>query len=309
MFQSALAPVLPLLVAFSCSPAGGEPGAPVAAAADGEFESLWYDGHAELNGYRWRGSRYGQMRTGESVAIFVTETLGAKEHVKVDRPDEYRGDTLTVMKLNLVRDFQTGLYDYNTMCSAFAGVHDFAPVKVPFSSAEWCGHVYEELDVGARSVSLDVRSYFQGESVQKTMPTKAGGILGDHLFVWLRGLRGHVLKPGERRTFPYLPDAFERRLRHHEAAWGELEVAREATSAEATVPAGSFQAVVYRLKASDGRSGSVRIEEAYPHRLLSWSWERDGEILDSGELTGSQRMKYWELHDQGQESLRARLGL
>jgi hypothetical protein len=53
----------------------------------------------------------------------------------------------------------------------------------------------------------------------------------------------------------------------------------------------------------------VHIEEAYPHRLLGWSWKRGDELLDSAELAGSQRMKYWELHDLGQETLRRSIGL
>ena len=75
------------------------------------------------------------------------------------------------------------------------------------------------------------------------------------------------------------------------------------------MPAGRFRALVYRLEASDGRSGTVRIEEAEPHRLLGWSWEREGEVLDAAELSGSRRMKYWELHAEGQEALRKELGL
>lgn len=306
--------VLPLASALACSPSEGSaatatPPASAQPISAEQFDAVWYDGQAELNGYRWSGSRYGNARTGEAVAIFVTETMGAKEHVKVDRPADYRGETLTVLKLNLVRDFQTGLYDYNTMASAFANVNDLRALKVSFSSAEWCGHVYEELDARPKGLEVDVRSYFQGESVQKTLAAKPDGLVGEHLLIWLRGLRGHVLQPGETRTLAYLPDAFERRLRHREAEWGELRVTREGQGQSVTVPAGTFPAVVYRLAAGDGRTGAVLIEDAYPHRLLAWTWERDGEILDAAELTGSQRMKYWELHDPGQESLRAKLGL
>ena len=277
--------------------------------AQGEFEALWYDGQAEVNGYRWQGTRYGELRTGEAIAIFVTEPLGAKEHVKVERPAEYRGEVLTVMKLNLVRSFQTGIYDYHTMTSAFARVEDLAPLKLTFTSAEWCGHVYEELDVRPDGVALSVASYFQGESLEKKLPAKANGILGDQLFVFLRGLRGDVLAPGEAKRLPYLSDAFERRLRHSDASWGEIELARGAALERVTVPAGSFEAFVIRLNASDGRAGSARIEAAYPHRLLAWSWSRGSELLDAAELTGSRRMKYWELHAEGQGELRVKLGL
>jgi len=297
------------LLALSCSPVVQGSLVPAGSGTPGEFESLWYDGQAEVNGYRWQGSRYGELRTGEAVAIFVTEPMGAKEHVKVDRPADYRGEVLTVLKLNLVRDFQTGIYDYKTMVSAFVRVDDFAPLKLSFTSAEWCGNVYEQLDVGPKGVALDIASYFQDESAQGTLPAKNGGIVGDQLFVWLRGLRGHVLAAGEARTLPYLTDPFERRLRHTEASWGELTLTREEKLASLRVPAGTFEAVVVRLKATDGRAGTVWVEQAYPHRLLSWSWARGSEVLDSAELTGSRRMKYWELHAEGQEALRKELGL
>lgn len=298
-------PLVSLALTLACS-SGVDAGAPTP--SDDPLQ-VWYDGQAEVNGYRWRGSRYGEMRTGEAVAIFVTETMGAGEHVKLDRPEDHRGETLTVLKLNLVRDFQTGLYDYDTMTSVFADVRDLSAVKQTFSSSEWCGHVFDEIDVRAKELRLEVRSYFQGESVRTTLAARSGGLVGDDLFLWLRGLRGHVLAPGETRRLPYLTDPFERRLRHLPAAWGELSVTRGTELAEVQVPAGSFRAVAYRLVASDGREGTVWVEDGDPHRLLGWSWERAGEVLDSAELTGSRRMKYWELHAEGQESLRAELGL
>jgi hypothetical protein len=307
MFASLCTMLLPLL--SSPSPPGALQGTRPDQAAVGEFEAHWYDGQAEVNGYRWRGARYGEPRTGEAVAIFVTEPLGAAEHVKVERPEQYRGEVLTVLKLNLVRDFQTGLYDYDTMVSAFARVEDFAPLRLSFTGTEWCGNVYEVLDVRPEGIELEIASYFQGESARRTLSAKPGGIVGDQLFVWLRGLRGHVLAPGETRKLPYLTDPFERRLRHGEASWGELALTREPAPGIVKVPAGTFEAIAYRTTASDGRSGTVQIEAAYPHRLLAWWWARGGEVLDSGELTGSRRMKYWELHAEGQEALRAELGL
>lgn len=290
-----------LLFLGSCS---NDP-APTAHAADGEFETLWYDGQAEVAGYVWKGSRYGELRTGEAVAIFVTETLGADTHVKLDDPSK---GGVTAMKLNLVREFQTGLYDYDTMTSAFAEVGAFQPLKVTFSCQEWCGQAYESLDVG-KKLALEIASYFEGESTEATLAWKDGAVLGDHLFLWLRGLRGHVLAPGASRELPYLADGFERRLRHAKAEWQTLTITRAAATTSESVPAGTFPAVVYTLASTDGRTGRVAFEEAYPHRLLAWSWSRGQELLDSGALTGTKRLKYWELHAEGQESLRRELGL
>lgn len=279
-----------------------------AAAPDDEFAAVWYDGRAELSGYRWRGTRYGELRSGEAVAIFVTEPFGARSHVKIDRPGETDEEVVTALKLNLVRDFPTGIYDYDTMVSCFVRADDFSLMKLTFTGAEWCGHVYEELDARPGATVLDLHSYFQGESTRRELEAPAGGLVGEQLLVWLRGLRGAVLAPGETRTVPFLAGPFERRLRHAAASWGRARVTRAKEAGRVEVPAGTFAALTYRVEAPDGRKGHFAYEAAYPHRLLSWEWTRGGEVLDAGELLGSARLPYWELHGEGQERLRARLG-
>lgn len=274
-----------------------------------EFSSVWYDGRAELCGYRWSGERYGEQRTGEAVAIFVTEPFDEELHVKLDDPARREGREVTALKLNLVRDFQTGLYDYNTMVSCFLRADDFTPMKLSFSSAEWCGHVYEELDFRPRETRISVRSYFQGETGQKTLAAPKGGLVEEQLFVWLRGLRGAPLEAGDTRELPFLAGPFERRLRHAQASWGTATITRAKVPQEVEVPAGKFRALSYRVDAPDGRVGVFQIEEQAPHRLLAWSWTRAGSVTDSGALSGSRRLTYWQLHGEGQESRRSELGL
>ena len=92
-----------------------------------EFWAHWSDGKAELAGYTIETSRYGEKRVGHAVAIFVTETLDHESRVKTNKPQD--GSHYPVMKLNLTRDFQTGIYDYNTMLSAF--VTESFPLSIP----------------------------------------------------------------------------------------------------------------------------------------------------------------------------------
>ncbi len=87
--------------------------------AEPDFSSFWHDGRAELDGYQWNVTRYGQRRSGECVMIYVTEPFSESKRVKVDDPSRDPDDTFDGLKLNLVWDFQTGLYDYNTMTSVF----------------------------------------------------------------------------------------------------------------------------------------------------------------------------------------------
>ncbi len=280
-----------------------------------DFNAHWHDGRAELDGYRWSVTRYGQTREGHVVMIFVTEPFSDARRVKVDDPSKDPADTLDVMKLNLVRDFQTGIYDYNTMTSVFVRSEDFAPVKVSFTSAEWCGHVYEELIVDPSRIEGRFFSYFENESSTTTLDGKSGGVLEDNLFILLRGLRGPYLEPGEKRSVPLLPSAFARRLKHAPLAWGTAEIERLAEPQQTEVPAGRFTTAVYVVRTDDGREGRFFIEDEYPHRIVRWHWTATGpgrrskEAIGSGELTGTTRVEYWRLHDNGDERHLEDLGL
>ncbi len=277
---------------------------PVAAASD-TFDSHWRDGKAEIDGYRLTIDRYGQERDGTAVMIFVTEPFRQSTRVKADHPVHHPDDIDEVLKLNFVRDFQTGIYDYNTMVSVFSRSSDFAISKISFSSAEWCGHIYEERIFREDRVSGDLSSYFEGESGEYELPRPAGGVAEDNLFVLLRGLRGEFLAPGASRQVPFLPSPFVNRLFHTETAWTSAIIRRQPDTVEVEVPAGTFTTSVYELQVEDGRSGRFHIEAAYPHRIVRWELRPDVR----GELTGTLRVPYWQLNGNGNESFLERLGL
>lgn len=287
-------------------------------AAAPTFESHWQDGRAELAGYRYFVTRYGERREGRCAMITVTEPFSASKHVKVDDPSKNPADTFEALKLNLVRHFQTGIYDYNTMISLFTRSRDFAPVKVAFSCAEWCGQVYEEEIFSPQSVTGFIRSYFEDESGPIRLPVPGGGIAEDDLFLLLRGLRGDFLPPGRARSIPFLPSPFVCRLTHRKAAWTVADIARSGELRPVSVPAGSFRAIYYAVRARDGRLGEFWIESAYPHRILKWLWTAPrggpgqrmrGDGADQGELIRSTRLPYWQLHGRGDERYLREMGL
>jgi hypothetical protein len=239
------------------------------------------------------------------VAIYVTEPLRLSTRVKADRPSEDPEDVVDAMKLNLVRDFQTGVYDYNTMTSVFAATSDFELLKVSFSSAEWCGHVYSEMRVEPESIIVESKSYFESETDNSSIVRLDGGLTGEELFVVLRGFKGDFLEPGESVTRPFLPSAYFRRLRHRPAEWGEVIIRRVAGESAVSVPVGRFDVVVYELETSHGQRGRFEIEAAWPHRIVRWSLGPDVEA----KLTGSLRTAYWEKNREGDEALLEDLGL
>jgi hypothetical protein len=281
-----------------------------AARAD-EFWKFWGDGKAELDGYALVEPRYGQPRDGTAVLIFVTEDFSDALRVKADPGKHDKSDVAPVMKLNLVRDFQTGIYDYNTMTSTFLrteldGGSFFTLAKTSFSSQEWCGHVYMQwLPRGTRLVGTS-HSYFDGEAdAAPELEWPAGGVVEDALPVLVRGLRGDWLAPGASKKVPFLRSQLRTRLLHVPAKWGEATISRAPASTEIKSALGTLRAFVYTVAESGGDTITFTVEEAAPHRLLAWR-SSSGE---SARILGSARLPYWTMHDNGGEKALKLLGL
>ena len=280
-------------------------------AFDRAFWDHWGDGRAELAGYDFTTVRYGEPRRGTAVAIFVTEPFSEAARVKAE---EAGPGTFQVVKLNLTQDFQTGVYDYHLMTSAFlaagpaAGLAAGAPVKVSFSAQEWCGHVYQQALFGREGADVTLHSYFEGEADAESRLPGGPGLTEDALLLWARGLAWPAVAPGATATAPILTSLERSRLRHRPAAWEEAELSRGADSREVTVPAGTFEVAEARATirgATGERTWTFQVEKAPPHRIVAWE-STDGE---RAELLGADRLAYWELNAPGGEEYLERLGL
>jgi hypothetical protein len=292
------------------------------------FWRHWGDGSAELAGYRLSYPRYGSERDGTAVTIFVTESFAESARVKAEDSARDAADVFPVLKLNLIQDFATGIYDYNLMTSAFVGLAEAGgrpagtPTKISFSSQEWCGQAYSQLLFDAEGVRHTLHSYFDGEADrEETLERPAGGVAEDTLLIWARGLAAPKLEPGESRDVPLLRSVEFSRMRHLPAVWTRARLSRAGEPRTVTVPAGEFVVDVLeanveaqRIEGSypPGTSRSVPplgwtffVEAAPPHRLVRWTRD-DG--LDA-ELLGSTRTRYWAENGPGLERELERLGL
>jgi hypothetical protein len=276
--------------------------------ADAEdFWKYWGDGKAELAAYRLTQPRYGAKRRGTAVLIFVTEDMSDSLRVKADPGKHPADDVYPVMKLNDVRDFQTGIYDYNVMTSVFSRVLPGWPVaKVSFSSQEWCGHVYHQLLPRAETVTGILHSYFDGEADRsENLPSPADGVYEDALPILLRGWGMFYLKPGESRSVPFLPSLLTARLAHKKLAWGRATIRRAPDTSSLSVPAGRFEVHVWTVSQAGGATTTFAFETQPPYRLVR-------SVKDDGEerlLLRSTRLAYWKLNAPGGEKYLRELGL
>jgi hypothetical protein len=283
-----------------------------APAFDAAFWKHWGDGQAELAGYDLTFPRYGQLRRGVAVTIFVTETFSNTMRVKADPGKHPPSDEFPVMKLNLIEDYQTGVYDYNDMTSSFVAL---APVngrpagsatKISFSSQEWCGHTFQQLLFDGSAIRATSHSYFDGEADrQNQLDLPAEGVGEDELLLWARGMAAPRLAPGQSRQVPFLSSLQWSRQQHTPLSWGRATLTRTAHQQQVSVQPGRFMVEVWTAAVAGGITRTLYVEAAEPHRIIRW----ESSTGERAELLGSRRMKYWEMNHEGFETALKDLGL
>jgi len=294
--------LFPILLAAASAPNFGD-----------AFWSHWGDGQAELSGYELTIPRYGELRHGTAVCIFVTEDFSDELRVKADPGRHDAALVYPVLKLNLVQDFQTGIYDYNLMTSAFVALREHAgrpsgsATKVSFSSQEWCGQVYQQALFFADRVDLTSHSYFDGEADQtRSLALDAPVLAEDALLVWARGLAWPLVGAGESVEVPMLRSARTQRLAHQPAAVFEVTLERAAETSTSEWNGETVEVRAATVRDTDGQTlWTFLVEVAAPGRVMEWS-RPDGE---RARLLRSERMQYWTLQHVGDEQLLRGLGL
>jgi hypothetical protein len=282
----------------------------VCRAAAQDFWAWWGDGKGELASYKVTVSRYGELREGWSVLVFVTEEVARTTRIKVESEAIPPNDRVPVLKLNRVVKFPTGIYDYSILTSTFSRVESefgrprFEPMKISFSAQEWCGHVFQMLIPQRDQVELTLHSYFQNEGDQKrSLKLPANAAFEDNLPIWIRELYGEALELGQRRELSILPSSWFLRAAHQKAdfqpGWIMKEEGEPLKSTNGAAPTWRWTWQV------GNRKETYWVEKAYPHRILKWS-STDG---SKGEIIKTLRVPYWSLHGNDDLPYREQLGL
>lgn len=303
--------VIALVVLLSgCRPGGDTPapgrGVPVTVQTPA-FKKYWYDGEAELSRYKLQQIRYGQVREGEAVLVFVTEDFLTGPQVKLESERNGR-EAETVLKLNFMRDFVTGIYDYHVMTSTFSPVETGRyphALKVASSTQEWCGTTYAQLNLRGGTYRVTGHSYFEGEAdYERTLDETW---LEDELWTQLR-LSPELLPEG---TIDIIPAAFSVRTSHSGWSVQRAEASRAPWTGE-DMPGDSL--MQYRLRYPDaGRSLTIVYEPAPPYRIAGWverQRTRGGDTLRATSVrTHLVKTAYWKQNASSDEMLRTQLGL
>lgn len=281
------------VILFSCSTSGRE------GVDEEQFSKYWYQGKAEINVFDLQQSRYGEVRPGKAVMIFVTEDISKKKQVKLDNPEGAGADARKVLKLNMTREFVTGVYPYHTMLSVFTPVfEELNAPKITSSVTEWCGQSYSQLNWKNTSYKATLFSYFEKEGDQELSIT---AMAEDEIFNLIR-LNPDLVPMGDIELIPGL--VFQS-FTHIPLKAEEATISRRET--------GSNQSEIEVVYLEIGRKLIIRFNQFFPYEIIAWQeiqTKPDGkQEITSATRTDMQLLDYWNKNEKVFEPLRKDLGL
>ena len=218
-----------------------------------EFKKYWYGGKAEITSYKLEQARYGQIRDGHSVLIYVTEPFLPEKQVKADQNNP---ENVNVLKLNSTKKYLTGIYPYSVMGSTFYPVYDDQhALKTSLSVQEWCGHVYSQIN-NRENFEFTSHSYFESEADQQISLEK--DLLENEIWTKIR-INPSDLPTGNLKMIPSLEYL---RLRHKEIK------AQNAIASLSTEDGLTSYTITYpELE----RSLTINFTADFPYTIESWS--------------------------------------
>ena len=280
-------------VLMSCAPENRE------GVQETQFATYWYQGTAEINVFDLQQSRYGERRQGKAVMIFVTEDFSKSKQVKLDAPEDRPSDAQKVLKLNMTRDFVTGVYPYHTMLSIFTPVYEESPApKLTASVTEWCGQSFTQLNYKSGKYTAKQFSYFESEG---DLESKLDGQAEEELFTLLR-LNPNLVPLG---NVTLIPSLIFQRFAHIPLKPEQATISRKMI--------GSDQAELIVVYGEIGRKIAVRYQQLFPYEITgfteTWTKANGQQEVTTATRTHLRQMPYWKQNEQVYESLRKELGL
>lgn len=268
------------------------------------FNDYWYQGKAEITSYDLQQARYGEMREGSAVLVFVTEEFSKKNQVKLDNPSRNPKDAVPILKLNMTRKFNTGIYPYSMMMSSFTPVNlkEFPnTLKITNSSQEWCGHTFMQLNLGKYSYESQVFSYFESEGDKTTRLERT--FVEDELWSKIR-IDPSSLPQG---NIDIIPSTTYARLKH-------IDFKNEKAAASLKEKEDGMH---YNLNYKNlDRKLTIVFEKEFPHQIISWEESyksgfgpKAKTMTSKGTRKKSIMLDYWSKNGNEDAHYRKELGL
>ena len=231
--------------------------------------------------------------------IFVTEDFSKSKQVKLDNPQDRPSDAQKVLKLNMTREFLTGVYPYHTMLSVFTPVYEEVPSpKLTASVTEWCGQSFSQLNFKNGKYNAKLFSYFESEG---DVESKIDAKTEEELFNLIR-LNPELVSMGNQLLIPSL--IFQR--------FAHIPLkAEQATISKKDL--GSNQSEIEVVYSEIGRKLTIGYNQFFPFEILgfteTWTKSDGKQEVTTATRTNMQLLEYWKQNEKVYEPLRKDLGL
>jgi len=261
------------------------------------FSDYWYQGKAEISSYDLNQSRYGSNHDGSVVLIFVTEDMSKSKEVKLDDPDRHSSDAIKVMKLNMNKEFVTGIYKYSMMSSVFTPV-DYSnhpnSLKLTAGSQDWCGQSFMQYNWKGNRYEIQQMSYFESEGDQSYSLMSTW--LEDEIWTKIR-VAPNTLPIG---NITMIPSAFYIRLSHK-----PNKVCEAVTSLKTEGDEYNYTIQYPELK----RTMEIKFQSVFPYKIMGWKETYGNNEVTSAHITSTIMSDYWKHNHPEDEVLREKLKL
>ena len=274
------------------------------------FHLYWYNHGAEITRFELEQGRYGEIHPGHAILIFVTEPFLPDIHVKSDY-ESSRKKSIPVLKLNFIKRFNTGIYDYSMMKSVFTPIstekQQFSKtLKVSTTRQDWCGHVFLQYNLEGDHYKVKQHSYFEKEG-DKTI-TIPSVHLEDEIWTRIR-IAPETLPLGEIKM---VPGSLFTTLRMIEPeaknAFAELTNTQGVDMGDVSLYTVEYPALQRTL--------SIHFNRNFPYDILSWSETYPSSsgknaivLTTNARRTHTVMTDYWNKHSVKDIELRKELGL
>ncbi len=255
-----------------------------------DFKNYWFKGVAEVSSFELTQRRYGSLRKGKAVSIFVTEDFLKNEQVKTD----FKSDKSTiVLKHNLLKNFVTGIYPYAIMNSTFTPLKTALPIKSTLSIQEWCGQSYTQLN-HKENFLITSHTYFEGKSDREF--TISPTYTEESIFNLIR-LSPSKLPLGNIKIIPSLESyhLLKIQLQPNDAE-GELQKKTDSTS--------QYSVNIPKLN----RKWKVEFFTSAPYQIIGWEKVKVHDnkeiLLEKATQLKTLQIPYWNLNKVGDEKYR-----
>jgi hypothetical protein len=261
------------------------------------FTAYWFDGNAEISSYALTQSLYGSKYEGRTVLLFVTEDFNKREFIRIEPSAMKNADAVTVMRLNSMTEFNTGIADNAKMTSVYTPIDRKVypqSLMLTFSQHDWNGQTFMEARWKGNRYDVHELSYLVPGNKEKQ--TLARAALEEEIWTLIR-IAPNLLPVGKVNFIASPAYLQSNKL--------ENKVYEAVTTLTSSC---DYYNYTIQYPALD-RILDIEFEAKFPYKIISWS-ERVGNIeVSAGRILNTVKSDYWNRHGRIDEVLRKDLKL